>query len=370
MNICIAIEKFDPSVGGAERYCWDFAHFLAGRGHKVEIICIRAKDPLHPSIHIIEVMCLRFPQALRHLTFAVMHYLRARSLPDHIHFCVGNTFYMDVYQPHGGLHRAWFVRETQRYRPAARKLMRLIKRLSLKDIVQRFMEWWTFVITKPEVIAISEMVSDDIRTGFAYPDTKIHLVPNGIDLSKFMPENRQYREAIRQRYHLGTDEFVFLFVAQNLKLKGYDVLVRAMSQMEDIPFKVVVIGPVDSSDKKQAKHLGDKIVFGGRASDMEKIYPACDCLVHPTYYDACSLVVLESLASGIPVITTQANGAKMYLGDGGGIVVAPGNVSALVDAMRSMYGNRGENAPPPQVFTNSCGVFEVLEGIMTECFGE
>ena len=250
LNICIAIEKFDPSVGGAERYCWDFAHFLAGRGHEVEIICIRAKDPLHPTIHIIEVMCLRFPQALRHLTFAVMHYLKARSLPDHIHFCVGNTFYMDIYQPHGGLHRAWFVRETQRYSPAARKLIRFIKRLSLKDIVQRLMEWWTFVITRPLVIAISEMVAQDIHEWFDYADSKIHLVPNGIDLNKFSAENRQHRAHIRERYHIGSGEFVFLFVAQNLKLKGYDVLVRAISGMEEIPFKVLVIGPADFSDRK------------------------------------------------------------------------------------------------------------------------
>ncbi|MBN2299122.1 MAG: glycosyltransferase family 4 protein, partial [Deltaproteobacteria bacterium] len=315
---------------------------------------------------VMEVMCIRFPQALRHLSFALMHYLKARSLPDHIHFCVGNTVYMDIYQPHGGLHRAWFIREMQRYRPAARKFVRLIKRLSLKDIVQRAMEWCTFAITRPQVVAISEMVSEDIRNYFSYPDTKIHLVPNGIDLHKFSVENRQYRARIREKYHLGVHEFVFLFVAQNLKLKGYDVLVQAISRIVEIPFKVLVIGPVDSSSKKQAMHLGDKIVFGGRASDMEKIYPACDCLVHPTYYDACSLVVLEALASGIPVISTQANGAKMYLRDGGGIVVAPGNVADLADAMRNMYSNGVEGALP-RSFIDSYGVFEVLEGIMTEC---
>ncbi|HOO36790.1 MAG TPA: glycosyltransferase family 4 protein [Deltaproteobacteria bacterium] len=366
MKICIAIEKFDPSVGGAERYCWDLAHFLAGKGHEVAVICIKAKDPLHPLVHLIEVSCIRFPQALRHLSFGIMHYLKARSLPDHIHFCVGNTFYMNIYQPHGGLHRAWFERETLRFRPALRKAVRLIKRMSLKDIVQRAMEWWTFAVTRPEVVAISEMVSDDIRAGFAYPDTKIHLVPNGIDLNKFSVENRQYRAEIRQRYQLDPNEFVFLFVAQNLQLKGYDVLVRAISMLEELPFKVLIIGPADTSEKKQAMMLGDTMIFGGRASDMEKIYPACDCLVHPTYYDACSLVVLESLASGIPVITTDANGAKMYLTDGGGIVVSPGSPQDLADAMRRMYSD-GVGSAPPQAFIDSEGVFEILEGIMMEC---
>ena len=53
MNISIAIEKFDPHVGGAERYCWDLAHFLAQRGHNVEIVCMRAKDPKIQSIRIV-----------------------------------------------------------------------------------------------------------------------------------------------------------------------------------------------------------------------------------------------------------------------------------------------------------------------------
>ncbi len=363
MKICIAIEKFDPSVGGAERYCWDLAHFLAEKGHDVAITCIKAKDPLHPSISIIEVMCLRFPQALRHLSFAVMHYLKARGLPDHIHFCVGNTFYMDIYQPHGGLHRAWFMRETQRYSPAARRLIRLMKRLSPKDIVQRVMEWWVFRITRPQVIAISEMVSNDIQTRFKYPDSMIHLIANGIDQGRFSPVNRQYREAIRQRYHLDRDDFVFVFVAQNLTLKGFDILLRACSELKDRSFRVLVIGPADASARKKAAQFGDKIVLGGRASDLEKIYPACDCLVHPTYYDACSLVILESLASGVPVITTSANGAKMYVRGENGYVIPPGDVHALVEAMNAVLLTRKERHMDI-VFQDHAGVFAHLERLM------
>ena len=340
VNICVAIEKFDPSVGGAERYCWDFAHFLAERGHNVAVICMKAKDPLHPSIHIIEVMCMRFPQALRHVTFALKHYLTARSLPDHIHFCVGNTVYMDIYQPHGGLHRAWFVRETQRYTPAARKLIRLIKRLSLKDIVQRLMEWWTFAIAKPQVIAISKMVASDIMRFFSYPQDRVHLIPNGVDTRKYHPRNKISREEIRKRYGLDSDAYVFLFVAQNSRLKGYNLLLDACRMPSSHPFCVLVVGPYDTGMRRAAEDLGGRVVFAGRADDLHKIYPACDCLVHPSYYDSFSLVILEALASGIPVITTQATGAKMFVTDENGIVVPPGDTDALVDAMNSIYSMR------------------------------
>src|SRR5262249_41959000 len=47
--------------------------------------------------------------------------------------------------------------------------------------------------------------------------------------------------------------------------------------------------------------------------DMRNAYFAADFLVHPTFYDPCSLVVLEALACALPVITTRVNGASELL---------------------------------------------------------
>ena len=88
------------------------------------------------------------------------------------------------------------------------------------------------------------------------------------------------------------------------------------------------------------KSLSNTIIFGGKAKDPELIYPACDCLVHPSFYDACSLVVLEALASGIPVITTKVNGASMYISETNGLVVPPGDHNALEAAMRNIFSNK------------------------------
>ncbi|MBN1635727.1 MAG: glycosyltransferase family 4 protein [Deltaproteobacteria bacterium] len=363
MKICIAIEKFNPHVGGAERYCWDFAHFLAERGHEVEIICIKAKDPLHPSIHIIEVMCIRFPQALRHLSFAVMHYLKARSLPEHIHFCVGNTFYMDVYQPHGGLHRAWFLHDTLRYPDYLRKYIRFAKRLSLKDVVQRELENRIFRKSRPEIIAISKMVARDIRSWFNCPDKMIHVIPNGIDRSKFSTENKKYALQVRSRYGLKPEDFIFLFVANNLTLKGFDVLLRACRMLDHLDFKVLVVGTEDVRNRKKDRDLSDVIRFAGRSEDLEKIYPACDCLVHPSYYDACSLVVLEALASGIVVITTSTNGASMFITKDNGHVIDPDDPGALAAAMSEVYYHKGPGIAPMQ-FQDQVDVFSKVERVL------
>ena len=340
MKVCIAIEKFDPHVGGAERYCWDLAHFLSQKGHDVAIICMKAAIPDTDAINISLVKPFKFPQFLRHLSFSLLHYFKAKKMTDYIHFCVGNTFYMDIYQPHGGLHRAWFLRETLRHPPKIRGAIRVLKYMNLKDIVQRVLEWLTFKITKPEVIAISEMVARDIRFWFGYTRSMLHLIPNGIDVKKFTPDNIRHRDEIRSRYKIEQSDFVFLFMANNLALKGLNVLIKATSTLQALPVKVLVIGPYSQKIKRKAKGLSNTIIFGGKANDPELIYPACDCLVHPSFYDACSLVVLEALASGIPVITTKANGASMYITIKNGFVVPPADYNALEAAMRNVFSNK------------------------------
>ncbi len=364
MKICIAIEKFDPQTGGAERYCWDLAHYLKEQGHSVAVICMRASGACDSAIRVQQVRTLRFPQGLRHLSFALQQRrLAAHKMSDYLHFGVGNTYYMDVYQPHGGLHRAWFVRESRRYAPAVQMLMRLLGRLSLKDMVQRALEGWIFRRTRPEIIAISEMASRDMQAWFDYPREQIHLVPNGINVERFNAANQRYRSQISERYGGRPDEYLLVFVATNLRLKGFDLLLEACERLGKNDFKVLVIGPADKHSAAHAARLGNRIILGGTAADMEKIYPAADCLVHPTYYDTCSLVVLEALASGIPVITTAANGAAMYLDRSSGRVIPAADAQALAGAMAEMLSG-AVKAISAKTFEDHRKVFAMVEKVM------
>jgi UDP-glucose:(heptosyl)LPS alpha-1,3-glucosyltransferase len=145
------------------------------------------------------------------------------------------------------------------------------------------------------------------------------------------------------------------------------VLAAAAWQLIDRPFKILVVGPATAADRARVDGLEERFVFAGPVRDMDLIYPACDALVHPTYYDACSLVVLEALASGLPVITTTANGASMYLDDSNGRVIAPGDATALKVAMAAMM--RGPRKSfNAQTFKDQAAVFTELEAILEEQF--
>jgi UDP-glucose:(heptosyl)LPS alpha-1,3-glucosyltransferase len=99
-------------------------------------------------------------------------------------------------------------------------------------------------------------------------------------------------------------------------MKGLGYLVKALAEIrkEDRrPFKLLVLGRDRQGPYlRLAKKMGisEEVVFAGSTGEPEKYYGAADLLVHPTFYDACSLTVLEALASGLPVITTSFNGAS------------------------------------------------------------
>ena len=71
---------------------------------------------------------------------------------------------------------------------------------------------------------------------------------------------------------------------------------------------------------------------------MRNTYFAADFLVHPTFYDPCSLVVLEALACGLPVITTAANGASELLSPPreGYVVADPHDHEQLADCLAEL----------------------------------
>ena len=103
-------------------------------------------------------------------------------------------------------------------------------------------------------------------------------------------------------------------------------------------FKIVVGGRAPyRSLVKLVEHLGlmDKIVFAGQIQSIDEFYANSDVFVLPTYYDACSLVVIEAMASGLPAITTTFNGASGIITDGknGYIISHPPFPADLADRM-------------------------------------
>jgi len=319
LKFATAIRNFSRQKGGAERYLVDLCERMVSEGYDVHVYA-EQWDEGNSKIHFHRVPTIRFPKSLRYLSFALRATREIEKGNYDLNFGVGNTIKADVLQPHGGVHWAWFWRSLRAYHSPIHRWVKFLSRvLSPKQWINGYIEDAPYKrATYKRIVAISDMVKQDIIKWYNIPDEKIDVVYNGVDLEHFHPKNRKYREEVRKRLGIG-EEIVFLFVSNNFRMKGLEYLIKALGRLKrkgSPPFKCLILGgdrknPYIRLAKKEG--VSEDVIFVGQTEEPEKFYGASDLLVHPTFYDACSLTVIEALASGLPVITTWLNGAGWIL---------------------------------------------------------
>jgi len=320
MRIALGIRDFSPHKGGAERFLFELMKFLVQEGHEVHIFAHRFGQDIK-GFNLHKVSAVPFPKSLHILSFALNCHRGMKRDNFDVTIGVGNTWRADLLQPHGGVHWCWFWRSLRAYdNPWIWGLKFLGRIFSPKQWAEGIVEDAPYKKAK-KIVAISEMVKRDIIDHYGIPEGKIDVIYNGVDTERFHPRNRRHRKEVRKRYGLGPEDLLLLFVSHNFRLKGLRYLIQALAivkkKKEDV--KLLVVGrDRDDPYLRLAKKIGceGEIFFAGGVPDLERYYPSADMLVHPTFYDACSLVVLEALASGLPVITTRYNGAGWIISEG------------------------------------------------------
>jgi UDP-glucose:(heptosyl)LPS alpha-1,3-glucosyltransferase len=162
------------------------------------------------------------------------------------------------------------------------------------------------------------MVHRQFQEIYRLPASDLRLVRLATDAGRFNECDRPRRRLERrQEWGLEPAHTVGLFCGLNYRLKGLDPLLHALRLLPDEPpLRLLIAGGPDFADHQRlAARLGvaDRVRFLGYCADMRGCYFASDFLVHPTFYDPCSHVVLEAMACGLPVITTRYNGASELL---------------------------------------------------------
>ena len=141
-----------------------------------------------------------------------------------------------------------------------------------------------------------------------------------------------------------------LCVASVTPRKGHVTLVRALAQLADLDWMLTCVGSMQRDPvtplriyKEVAKaKLRDRIVFEEEVketSELEPYYDKADIFVLPTEYEGYGMAVAEALAHGVPIVSTPTGGIADLVGTEAGILVPPGDVNALADALRSLMTN-------------------------------
>jgi UDP-glucose:(heptosyl)LPS alpha-1,3-glucosyltransferase len=129
-------------------------------------------------------------------------------------------------------------------------------------------------------------------------------------------------------------------IAQDFARKGLEPALRALARVAERPVLLVVGKEDPLAYRRLADELGvaGDVVFAGPTLDPYAFYAASDFFILPTRHDPCSLVVLEALAMGLPVISTKQNGACeiMTTGEHGYVLDSADDAEGLVAAVSSL----------------------------------
>jgi UDP-glucose:(heptosyl)LPS alpha-1,3-glucosyltransferase len=322
IRFATAIREFSRKKGGAERYLVDLCTRMAREDFEVHVYAEHWQEE-ESGISFHQVKVIPFPKSLRLLSFASRATKAITSGNYDVTLGVGNTLRADVLQPHGGVHWAWFWRSLRAYDHPFLWVIKFLGRvLSPKQWIQGYIENAPYKKNDfYRIVAISDMVKQDVMRWYGVPEDRVVVIYNGVDTERFHPRNRQFREENHRRHGI-RNEFVVLFVSNNFRMKGLARLIQALAKIKkegSPPLKCLILGRGRKDlYARLAKKLGisEEVLFLGSSDEPEKYYGAADLLVHPTFYDACSLTVLEALASGLPVITTASNGASGVISQG------------------------------------------------------
>lgn len=360
-KIAFALEKFSRHAGGAESYAVSLATALIEHGWDVHLIG-ESWDGEPQGAHFHKMHIPKgLPAWIKLLLFAFRHRTIATRGNYDVVVGFGNTIYMNVYQSHGGVHRYSTARMVYAETNIIKRfLKRVLILLSIKQWTRAWIESAPFRIHPgPKIIAISRMVQKDMEAYFHVNAAEIETIYNGVDTERFNTSvPPATREQIRGQWGVCNQDIAFLFVAYDLKKKGIEPLIRAAAKLKAAGnklFKVIVVGgSPNRSLVKRVKRLDleNHVVFTGKVQSMSDVYASCDAFVLPTYSDACSLVVIEAMASGLAAITTTANGASGIITDGkdGYIIAHPPDSSALAEKMTLLMENEKRGAMSKEAF--------------------
>jgi len=334
MKVALVIDRFDPLLGGAEKWTVAFASFLLEQGHIVQPVTFHQANhnlPVHPHMP----QHARSPLARARRIAHCLAALQADVVHDG-----GAGWSGDVFQPHTGSRLLSHAHMVATYS----RLVRLRTRMSPRgQLFRRSMARLEAeqVMRAPRIVAVSQRVRSLLVERHGVPAARITVVPNGVETQRFAASRlAELREPARRALDIG-DSVLFLTIAHNLRLKGVDTAMRAVASLvrEGASVHLAVAGgKADDFWTGMAADLGivKHVQFLGSVADMAPVFAAADAVIQATRWDACSLATIEGLAAGLPVVTTAMDGAAELIvhGKTGFVLPCPDDTDALVTTMR------------------------------------
>ncbi|MFO1395890.1 MAG: glycosyltransferase family 4 protein [Burkholderiales bacterium] len=336
MRLAIVRQKYTP-YGGAERFVERALAALAARG--VELTLVTRRWPRDAAARVTPLIVdpPYVGRTWRDASFARGVCRAVDAMPGTLVQSHERIACCDVYRAGDGVHAVW-VEERLRDAPALarpaiaaspyhRYMLAAERRLYASPRLQR-------------VICISRMVQDEIHERFGVPRERLPVIYNAIDPAVFHPGLSMHRTHLRAQWRIPDDACVFLLVGSAYARKGVGRALQALARVP-APAHLLVVGrdrhPARYAALAQRLGVAQRVTFAGAQQDPKPFYGAADAFVLPTTYDALSNAVLEALACGLPVVTSDRCGAgELVREHRAGAVCGARDIDAIAAAMHGL----------------------------------
>ncbi len=197
------------------------------------------------------------------------------------------------------------------------------------------------IMLSHETVCVSEAVRKDIAS--RWTRRKLRVVRNGLTCTTLLDRASARAATVPEK----TSAFWFGIVAELHKTKRIDVAVEALARITNKHPEAIVVVFGEGEERADLetliseKNMKDRVFLPGFVKDGPAHLSAFDVLLLPSRTEALGYAVLEAGCARLPVIASNVGGLPEVIEDGmSGILLPPGNVEALTDAMRECIQNR------------------------------
>ncbi len=330
-----------PTYGGSGAVATELGIALAARGHEIHFITYRQPFRLPaflPNVFFHEVDVGRYPlfeYPPYDLALAVrMHEVVQSHGLDllHCHYAI----------PHAT--SAWIAREMLRQQKQDVKVITTLHGTDITIVGQdpSFNQITKFSIEKSDrLTAVSEYLRRETYSAFGCTACDVKVIHNFIDPAVY---NRDMYPAVREQ--LANAGPVFMHISNFRAVKRVrDVVGIFAAANARIPSRLVMIGdgPERSEAEDEVRRFGveDRVNFLGKIDSVAPLLASADLFLLPSTSESFGLSALEALASGVPVIGTNAGGMPEVVRNGEtGVLCDVGDVAGMADAAVSILSDR------------------------------
>jgi len=339
MRIALITRRFDAAGGGTERDLIVTAEILRAAGHELTILA----EEIRGATEDWRVRRVgggpRLGRAASLLRFAYAAVPYARRAGTDLVLSFARVISADVMRSGGGAHVS-YLREARKWRGRSSAIaMRLRPYHQVQMLIERrgFRD-----PSLKRALAVSEFVRHDLIDSFGLPTAKTITIYNGVDLERFRPARDQSaRDEIRRRFGIPASARLVIFVGNGFARKGLGFLIEAWPLIAGGTFLLVVGSDRDSNayaSRADELNVAERVVFAGAQPKVEELFQAADAFAMPSLFEPFGNVVLEAMASGLPVLTSAYCGvAELLASSMRGFIVRnpddPGEIALRLDAL-------------------------------------